>query len=817
MSGKTTWHPAPLALLLIYSYGVFAGEYFAPELLQSVNGNATISDTRFLSKGQQPEGTYRVRIEVNDVPLLASSVRFKLNPAGELSPCLSFTMYQKLGVDKNKMAGDAKDNEHAQTCEPMEKQVPGAKAVFDFAKMQLTVSIPQTVLRENSLQAISEDDWDDGITALLSNYQLSGQQYLKHSATTENTIFANLNNGFNFGPWRYRNNSTLSTDDSWKSISNYVETAIRPLKSELTLGDANTPGDIFDSLLVRGIQLSTDDDMLPDRLTGFAPVIRGIAKGNAQITIRENNNIIYQRSVPPGPFSISDLSSVASSGKLDVTVREADGSESHSVINYGSVPQLLRAHQIQFNLTTGRYLANGNGTEKQPEITQATLSWGLPFETTLYGGSQYNERYKAASLGVGFDLLQLGGFAFDETHDSARQKSSGQYQGDMMRLTYRNRIPEADTQIQIDNRYYRKHYLSFSDWANESSLPEDSPKRREYSITIDQSVSSENSFFATLSRTQNMDNGISRAWQLGWNGALKGVNYSVTLNMMRDEGVAEWDKQLALNFNLPLSSLLANAAPLLSYTSTTGLKGDLSNQMGLSGYVGDRDDLTWNSQLSYASQHGQTDTRSGSLGLDYQSNVGEFDMTWNAERHQYLAWSASGNVLAHSRGITAGRYSAGSMALIEIPGAKDVALGNGQNIHTDSQGYATVPDIQNYRQNSFTLDPESGKSYDFVSTSASVVPTKDAIVEAKFTAFSGHKAVLTVSYDGVVLPFGARAKIDGQQETFYVGAQGQVYLNSAPDKGTVRFHWGDNKQCVAPLILPADNPQQLSLQTLTCH
>ncbi|WP_158682287.1 fimbria/pilus outer membrane usher protein, partial [Cronobacter sakazakii] len=120
------------------------------------------------------------------------------------------------------------------------------------------------------------------------------------------SVYANLTNGLNVGAWRYRNNSTLSNSEGWHSITNYVETAVHALKSELTIGDSSTPGDVFDSLLVRGVQLASDDDMLPDQLNGFAPIIRGIAKSNARVTVRENGYVVYQRSVPPGPFVIND-------------------------------------------------------------------------------------------------------------------------------------------------------------------------------------------------------------------------------------------------------------------------------------------------------------------------------------------------------------------------------------------------------------------------------------------------------------------------------------------------------------------------------
>ncbi|EKK4081097.1 fimbrial biogenesis outer membrane usher protein [Cronobacter dublinensis] len=804
---------------VMFSQSVLAGEYFDPGLLQAVNGNAAISDTSLLSQGYQPPGTYRVHIDVNGNAVLFSSVRFELNKEKQLIPCLSFKTYQKLGVDMSKVDSKAVDNETGNTCVPMEKQVPGIKTDFDFSKLTLAISIPQTVLRDESTEGIPQEEWDDGIPALISMYQLSGQQYLSRRSGVANSIYANLNNGINIGRWRLRNNSTVSNDEGWKNISSYVETAIRSLKSELTVGEASTPGDVFDSVLVRGVQLSSDDDMIPDQMTGFAPIIRGIAKSNARVTIRENGNVIYQRSVPPGPFIISDLSSVSNGGKLEVVVTEADGSESRSTVAYSSVPQLLRTWQRKYNLTAGHYVSGSNSAEDKPEILQASLSWGLPFNTTLYGGSQYHERYKAFSLGLGFDLKRLGGIAVDLTRSKARRNNSPEYTGDMVRLTYRNSIVETDTQIQLDNRYYLHDYLSFSDWADSETLFDDTRKRREYSMTVNQSVTDEHSFFATLSRTENTDNSISRMWQLGWNGSFKMVSFSLAYSMTRNQGDPVWDKQLALTLSVPFNEAFPAAQPMVNYTATSGLQGDLSNQVGITGKVDGHEDLSWNSQLSYASQHGQSDTQSGSLGLDYQGSYGEMNVTYNADQNQYISWNASGSVLAHRHGITAGRYSNGSMALVAIPGAPNVTLEGGQNVKTDSRGYALVPDMRSYHRNPLSIDPHASKDVDFVSTSTQVVPTKDAIVLANFTPISGRKVVLTVKHNGDFLPFGARARIEGNDETYYVGDQGQVYLNAAPDKGIVRFSWGDKQECSSPLAVPASGSTALrvAMISLDCH
>ncbi|MCV5466475.1 fimbria/pilus outer membrane usher protein, partial [Escherichia coli] len=90
--------------------------------------------------------------------------------------------------------------------------------------------------------------------------------------------------GINIGSWRLRDNSTWSyysgssnSSDSnkWQHINTWLERDIIPLRSRLTLGDGYTQGDIFDGINFRGVQLASDDNMLPDSQRGFAPVIHG--------------------------------------------------------------------------------------------------------------------------------------------------------------------------------------------------------------------------------------------------------------------------------------------------------------------------------------------------------------------------------------------------------------------------------------------------------------------------------------------------------------------------------------------------------------
>lgn len=81
----------------------------------------------------------------------------------------------------------------------------------------------------------------------------------------------------------------------------------------------------MDSNSLRGIRLASDDRMLPGSLRGYAPVVRGWPEVTPVVTVRQNGNIIYETTVPAGPFSISDLYPSGYGGDLTVTVTESDG------------------------------------------------------------------------------------------------------------------------------------------------------------------------------------------------------------------------------------------------------------------------------------------------------------------------------------------------------------------------------------------------------------------------------------------------------------------------------------------------------------
>lgn len=276
--------PATLSALPL---SALADNYFNPAFL-SDDPNAVADLSHFEKGDSQAPGKYHVDIYLNKQLVSTEDVNFKAAKGGQddtgLAPCFTTARLEQMGVNTKAFPDLAKLA--PEQCVPF-AAIPESSTEFDFEHQQLNISVPQAALKQSARGYIPPEEWDQGINALLLNYDFTGGN--SGGDSKEDSYYLNLQSGLNLGAWRLRDYSTWNytsgegeTENKWEHISTYVERTIAPLKAELTLGESYTPSDVFDSLGFRGVQIASDDNMLPDSLKGFAPTVRGIAKSNAR-------------------------------------------------------------------------------------------------------------------------------------------------------------------------------------------------------------------------------------------------------------------------------------------------------------------------------------------------------------------------------------------------------------------------------------------------------------------------------------------------------------------------------------------------------
>ncbi|EFA4889453.1 PapC/FimD family outer membrane usher protein, partial [Escherichia coli] len=176
--------------------------------------------------------------------------------------------------------------------------------------------------------------------------------------------------------------------------------------------------EIFSSWRYIGASLESDDRMLPPKLRGYAPQVSGVADTNARVVISQQGRILYDSTVPAGPFTIQDLDSSVR-GRLDVEVIEQNGQKKTFQVNTAYVPYLTRPGQIRYKLISGRSRSYEHATEG-PLFIAGEASWGISNKWSLYGGGIVAGDYNALAVGIGRDLSQFGTLSADVTQSVAR-------------------------------------------------------------------------------------------------------------------------------------------------------------------------------------------------------------------------------------------------------------------------------------------------------------------------------------------------------------------------------------------------------------
>lgn len=830
LSRLTMLIATPVALGILSSPG-WAGDYFNPNALELKDSSQqAINLEQFLSQGQQLPGTYRVDLYLNGNQIDSRDVTFILVD-GKLQPELTTAELKAMGVKVEAFPALSQKPPNVPFAD-LANDLPDADTTFNFNQQRLNISIPQAALDAEARGYVDPALWDQGLPALLLNYGFSGANTrYDNKPGTSDSYYLNLRTGANLGAWRLRNYSTYTDSSggerSWDNISTYLERDIQRLKGQLTLGDSYSPGDIFDSVQFRGAQLASDDNMLPDSLRGFAPVIRGIAQSNAQVTVRQNGYIIYQSYVAPGAFAITDLYPTSSSGDLDITITEADGTERHSVQPFSAVPIMLREGQLKYALTGGEYRTPQDGA-RTPNFVQSTLIYGLPYDSTVYGGMQFSDKYNAFALGMGHGFGDWGSISFDVMQANTELRNNDRSSGQSYRFQYAKDINETGTTFTLAGyRYSTSGFYDFKE-ANELDTSQGNGwrygynKRSKAQANINQNLNGFGNFYLSAYQQDYwQQSGFERNLSAGYNLSLDGISYGLSYTYSQTPGNNANDQQFAFNVQVPLSKWLPNS--WANYSVNSSKQGRTTQQVGLSGTTLADNNLNYSIQQSYANQGGGN---SGNLNANYKGSYGNIDGGYNYNQgSRQINYGLQGGIVAHPYGVTFSQPLGETTVLVKATGADNLKVQNSTGVYTDWRGYAVVPYVSSYRNNRIALDTASmGEGIDIDTNTQTVVPTKGAMVLANFKTRVGSRVLMTLNYQGKPVPFGATASLvqedSDTENSAIVGPEGQVYLSGVPDKGQLQVKWGNavNQQCQVKFTLPvSDKASSVTLSDFTCR
>lgn len=790
---------------------------FNSDFLMKPKGRS-VDVSRFERGNPVQPGEYTVDLYVNGNWVGHDALRFVVREgAANAEPCLDKTLIERLGLDYTTLSDKGRGElakAQAGECASLADLLDGASQTFDLADLRLDLSIAQASLLRNPQGYVSPEFWDEGVNSATLGYNLNSFHVSGAGASGTQT-YLGLNGGVNIGSWHFRQNSALTWQSNgprtYQNIASYLQHDLPSLRSQLTLGDAFTDGAVFDSIGIRGVELASDDRMLPDSLRGYAPLIRGVAMTNARVSVTQNGNRLYETTVAPGAFEINDLYATGYGGNLLVTVTEADGSQHSFSVPYASVAQLLRPGITRFNVAAGQ-LRDAQVSERD-NLVQATVQHGFNNVITGYAGTIVAQGYLAGLLGAAVNT-PLGAVALDVTEARASIRGVTNTTGQSVRISYSKLLPATDTNFTV--AAYR--YSSSGFWALRDAMLARSVvaagqdpsavdrQRNQVQLTMNQSFGNGWGNAYVVGSTLDYWNrgGTTTQFQIGYNNVLRALDtsfsYNVSLSRQRDALSGQMNNQFFASVSIPLGT--GQHAPTLSTSFTHNSASGSSAQAMLNGAAGVDNEFTYGVTANHA-----PGSSAGGVNGQYRSPYATLAASASGgSGFSQMSAGVSGAIVAHPGGVTFANDLGDTIGVVDAQDAKGARITNSSGVRVDRFGYAVIPYLTPYSLNTVEIDPKGiPLDVEFKSTSQQVAPRANSVVMIHFGTVSGRAAVIGARLpNGAPLPFGASVYDAKGASVGAIGQNSRIFVRGVADEGALTVKWGDaaDEQCAFGYQLP---------------
>lgn len=780
--------------------------------------NSSINDIDLanIENDKKQPGNYLFDIYLNNQIVDIKEVELR-DINNKLTPCLSSQQLENYGVNIKKI-GISKTN-----CANLSK-IPYIITNVIFSEQKLNISIPQIYLDNKEKGYIAARNlWNNGINAFILNYNamvnnISGDNY------SNNFSYFQLSPRINLGAWRFYNqtnwNKNKNNNGKWENVYNYAERAINSINSRVTLGDSSTPSEIFNSVPFRGVMLAKDDSMIASIQSQFSPTIRGIARTQAIVEVKQNNFTVYKTSVAAGPFELSDFLPTSSNGILEVTVYESDGSEQYFTVPFNKPAIAVRQGYLNYHTMLGEYRPTNSRIDKAA-IVQGSAIYGLPWNMTILGGFQGAKNYQSVALGVGSDLGNIGAISIDAIASHSQKKNQDTQSGAAWRLQYSKALLATNTMIALSSYQYASP--GFNDINNVLDTYQDDDyttlQTKNYTtLSLIQSFKSLGNFTLSGSKRKFYNNSnetsYSASYWYGWKYA------SLSLSLAKTNTIRNNKKESDNIFNLQLSiplERLTNTDTTLRYQTISNKNGSDSNLIDLAGSAYDHQ-LNWNvSQNLYS----DSDSNTSSLGLGWTGTYGKVTSNYSYNKNVTQKGAAiSGGFIASENNVTFSQTIGNTAALIEAPHVTGSQVNSYPGLHTDFKGNAVLSNLTPYQVNVVSIDPTTlPDNVELPQTDMKVIPTKGAIINTQFTTRVGERVLININtHNNKKISFGSIVKLENNTNIMgIVNDNSQVYLSGLPEKGTLVLYSGKEQCNLYYNLKDKENNNGIYHLTLTCQ
>lgn len=560
----------------------------------------------------------------------------------------------------------------------------------------------------------------------------------------------------------------------FQRLDSYWEQELFASHSRLQLGDFVSADNGFGGRFrVAGLSWRRDFSMTPYTPTFATPIITGTARLPSAIELYVDGVRRAQVQTEPGPYAIEDAPLITGSGRLEIVQRNILGEVIVQEQDFYVDPALLRQGLSDFDVGVGWLRKNFNARN----FDYGGVHFAGMYRYGVSDAANVEMRGAMNAAGQSMDLrylLRAGALPVTLTAGL----------GFIKRV---NSSPTPNHRVGMVWRYQR--YFLNAQMLQHSELIEDTrlglisnqrslragARVGAYSLSVSHVYQRR-----FLDRFSRYEASASRSFHWG------GQHISARVDVFRqDDDIGGDDYGVGLSLSV---------SPGRGHHVHLAHREDGYRQTTLSYSQRSFDDLGASSRVTLQDRDG---TLAAYANVDYRDEHwaarGYLQKSENSEGLQLGINGALGYLGGH---MFASRTLGSSYALVDTAplGNVPVYLHSRLVTRTNSKGFAIVPALVPYQENSLRIDPETiPVSSALDSSTVSVTPATNTGVILHFPIRQVRGVQLRLMLrPGIPVPSGARIDVTGQGGRYFVGDNGESYVELSDSDAAFTVYWKDS-------------------------
>ena len=606
------------------------------------------------------------------------------------------------------------------------------------------------------------------------NYNVSGTE-TKNSNSSVGGILGFV--GFNKTGSVTHEQSLLNESSSNKSIrgNTFFKKDFPDAMESFVVGDTLTSdGDWSRPARYLGVRWSRDFLTQPGYVTYPSPSLKGSAALPSVVDVYINNQKQFQQTLTPGPFDYRNVPLTTGAGEVNLVVKDLLGRETVITKSFYTQNSMLKEGLSDFSLESGLF-RNNYGTlsnDYSSPFVAGTYRQGLTDDIT----AQSRLEAGADRQAIGADVTSVIGTLGSIHLATAVSKDSEKDTGTLYNVGLERRTPKYLVGAQYKS--YSKDYTPFA-YSSLETRPKNIfnatatvPIYKDVATSL--SYVEQTSYDTTAFRNVSLTTGITLPLQ---------ISMSVIANKSLSTDKAWF---AGLNFNIPLGKDYSSYL-----NSNRQNNGDIINTVNLTKNIPAGEGIGWGLNLSDdATQQTRANIIVNTGSAQFSSEINQ------GQNNNAIRLGANGS-LGYAEGLRFATRNIGddSIAIVKVGDLKGIPIYNQNQImtHTNDQGLAFVK-IRPYEKAKISIDPNTlPLDVDLNETKREPVAYAKSSVLVDFSIVRLKHVLITIlKADGSFVPSGAKVVVKGQEEVFYVGRRGEVYISNLEDVSHLTITWKEH-------------------------